>query len=141
MYTLLFFLDLGALCRSLAFYNSSRPISRPPSYRSVVAENQTNRNQSNVGNRTENSNQNTINKKMSTSQLKKNCIQENSIKDNVHRVTIHQTTTSSQVCTNDGINIVAISSSLPVNANEINQTNSDNSNRTNENEVQILAHL
>lgn len=83
--------------------------------------------------------QDTFNKKISTSQSKKNCLQETSIKDNVHRVTIHQTNTSSQVCTNDGVNIVSISSSLPLNSTETNQINSDN--RINENEVQILAHL
>lgn len=133
---------LGALCRSLAFYNSNRPISRPPSYRSVVDQtrNQANNNGSNSNRTDDLTNNGQINQdKLSASQLKKISSQENhNIKDNVHRVTIHQTNTSSQVCTN-GVNIVAISSSLPMISNEFNQTNSDN--RSNENEVQILAHL
>ena len=86
-------------------------------------------------------------KLFSTSQkLKKDALPESNIKDNVHRVTIHQTTTSSQVCTN-GVNIVSISSSLPVgNAHETNQTGPDDSGNggrlpASENNEVILAHL
>lgn len=144
------FFFLGALCRSLAFYNSSRPISRPPSYRSVVADQSRNASNGSNANRADNLSNGHQDKLFSTSQkLKKDALQENSgLKDNVHRVTIHQTTTSSQVCTN-GVNIVSISSSLPIGgARETNQTRPDdsagNSGRLtageNSNEV-ILAHL
>lgn len=139
---------IGALCRSLAFYNSSRPISRPPSYRSVVADQSRNQSNGSNSNRADNLTNGHQDKLFSTSQkLKKDALPENnSLKDNVHRVTIHQTTTSSQVCTN-GVNIVSISSSLPIgNSSNTNQTNPDDSSNSGrliagENNEVILAHL
>lgn len=89
--------------------------------------NQTGRNNSNANRTNDLTNGHSTQEKVfSTSQIQKKSSLQDNLKDNVHRVTIHQTNTSSQVCTN-GVNVVAISS--------------DNSNRTNENEVQILAHL
>jgi hypothetical protein len=60
-------------------------------------------------------------------------ITSSTFKDDINRVTIHQTNTTSQVCTQNGVNIVAISSAPEqVVSNCLAPATS---------EVQILAHV
>ncbi|XP_015794792.1 uncharacterized protein DDB_G0271670 [Tetranychus urticae] len=101
-----------------------RPISRPPSYRSIIDHNSVNNNNSSNNYSNNNSNGHPIySSPRLTTTSSTNTSQQalgitstggtgttptSNYKDDVNRITIHQTNTTSTVCTPHGVNIVAI---------------------------------
>ncbi|XP_074595191.1 uncharacterized protein LOC141850458 isoform X2 [Brevipalpus obovatus] len=124
---------IAGVANSIATGATLRPMSRPPSYRSIISD-PIQINSHNVNKNDDNSviiaNNNSLrSNSYSTSRLSivdQSCAPHHvtsssphtsqnitspglAYKDDVNRVTIHQTTTTSQVCTPNGVNIVAIS--------------------------------
>ncbi|RWS12883.1 hypothetical protein B4U79_00221, partial [Dinothrombium tinctorium] len=158
----------GTLSRPSHCNTIQRPISRPPSYRSVVDSHAVMSHPSNIYSNTPTlpSSLTTSSSNTVTSQIQHQQQQQHQqhqqqqqqqqqqtmfYKDDINRVTIHQTTTTSQVCTSNGVNIVAISPGpgpvpgsvlVPVSSPvPLNVSVANNNSSLTGSEVQILAHV
>ena len=133
-----FFLNKGTLNRQSNCTTLHRSTSRPPSYRSVIDQSQSPTSVANafLRNSLYSSSRPTFNltsSNTSQAQLLSSNTNSTTYKDDINRVTIHQTNTTSQVCTPNGVNIVAISSTP--------EQLMSNCPSLTSSEVQILAHV